>query len=107
MEDTSIIYQEIYDLHQLVRERMISREPEDFTVQLSSTMHWNVNYKNRKHIFMWSGTQIILACEDYGSFTIPASTWTNLAMPEGMRITVPAASTPIYAQIRATDEVIP
>lgn len=81
-----------------------ARDPIDFPIQLSSTMPWNVDYRNRKHLFIYSPVQLILSLEDYGTSTLFANTWHTLDFPPGMRIFATNQTNPVYAFIKATDE---
>lgn len=86
-----------------------ARLPIDFPIQLSATMPWSVDYKNRKHVFLWLPSSQTLSFEDYGTGVVQAQIWVNLGMPNGLKVyapSVPSAS-PIYAMIRCTDEIIP
>ena len=80
-----------------------ARDPIDFPIQISSTMPWNVDYHNRKHIFIWSPTNITLTLEDYGNLVVIASNWQQLDMPAGMRV-LSNNTSPIYIYGKATDE---
>lgn len=96
------------DIHHLLSERLVSRNPLDATVQISSTMPYVVDYKERKHAFVWSAVVLTLSVEDGGSFAVPAGVWTQLDFPRGYRIfaTNIASNAPIYVFIKCTDELI-
>ncbi len=67
-------------------------------------MPWIIDYKERKHLYIFSPVQLILSLEDYGTITVFANTWHTLDFPAGMRIYATNQSSPIYAYIKATDE---
>ena len=79
----------------------------DQTLQIGANTPFIVDYKQRKHIYIWSPTSISLAIEDYGTGTIPAQQWLNIAIKQGTQITAPAfttSTTPLM--VRWTDEVV-
>jgi len=91
-------------LHQLIAGR-----PPIFSVeQLSSTRPYIIDYKERKHVYIWlPSSSLALSFEDYGTGTIQAQVWINLGLPEGIRVfatAITSGTTPMY--IKCTDEVI-
>ena len=85
------------------------RNPIDYPAQISNTMWFTMDYKNRKHLFLFSPVSLTILAEDYitSALTIAANTWVNLGFPAGVRIVAGNQSTPIYVYLRATDETIP
>lgn len=85
-----------------------SRDPQDHEVSISDSKPWTINYYNRKHIFIWlPSTSLTMNFEDYGSGTVQAQVWTNLAIPQGVRVTTTGQTSAVKIIVRATDEVIP
>src|SRR6266487_127528 len=91
-------------LHQIV----VGRPPIFSVVQLSSTMPYVIDYQERRHVYIWlPSSSLALSFEDYGSGTVQAQVWTNLGLPEGIRVfatTQTSGTTPMY--VKCTDEVI-
>ena len=91
-------------LHQLV----VGRPPIFSAEQFSSTKPYIIDYKERKHVYIWlPSSALALSFEDYGSGTVQAQVWTNLGLPEGIRVFATAqtsGTTPLY--VKCTDEVI-
>lgn len=109
MCDKDISLEQLDTLKQI--ERLLlstaSLPPEDQTIQLSATRPWEVDYRERKHIFLWVPSSTVISMEDYGSLTISATTWLNLGLPSGVRIFAPSASNTVPIMIRCTNEIVP
>ncbi len=82
------------------------RVPLDAIYQISSTQPLIVEYKERRHLFIWSANALTLTLEDIGTLSVSANTWTNIGYTEGMRLT-PASNTIVAVFVRATDESVP
>ena len=96
--------QALKDIHDI----LIGREPIDSLVQISATQPYVVDYKERKHVFLWlPSSAITLKFEDYGSGTVQAQVWTNLGMPAGIKVTAPNNSSTTPIMVRCTDEDVP
>ena len=95
------------DIHHLLEEVLITRTPIDMTVQISATQAWPVDYRNRKHVFLWLPVGLTLSFEDFGSGPVAAQQWVNVGIPPGTRMLAPGQANPTYIMIRCTDEVIP
>lgn len=82
------------------------RAPLDHVVMISATTPWILDYKERKHIFAYSATALILSIEDIGKVSLSANAWTSLDFLPGARIfaTGQTANVPLF--VRATDEQI-
>lgn len=78
--------------------------PIDRTNVISPSQPFIVDYKDRRHLFIYSGSALTLQCEDYGAFALSANTWTNFPFPQGMRVTPNTAGTILT---RATNEIVP
>ena len=93
-------------MHHLLEE-VRRRSHIDQTYQISSSQAYIVDYKQRKHIYIWSPTAISLTIEDYGTGSIPAQQWINIGIRDGCFVTAPAVTsgtTPLM--VRCTDEVV-
>lgn len=101
----SLLTDTVDKLTVLVANVLVQREPIDFPIQLSTSMPWNVDYKNRKHLFLWSPIALTLTAEDYGNVNILANTWHQIDFTPGARI-FSNQPTLTYAYVKATDEYI-
>lgn len=81
-----------------------ARDPEFDEYQLGQ-QPYVVNYKNRKHIFLFNPTvtAITLTSNDGISFVLPAQQWVNL----GLRPSTPLSASSGRILIKCTDEAVP
>ena len=83
------------------------QSPIDHDEQISASQAYVVDYKNRKHVYIWSPTTIQLSVEDFGTGTIQPQVWLNIGVPQGTRITAPSVTgTTTYIKVRCTNELI-
>lgn len=71
---------------------------------------YEINYKNRRHIFAYNGTgsSITLTTPDgFWSTTLTSKSWTNISYPQGTQLTGASVSPPTTFVIKCTNEVIP
>lgn len=89
-----------------LEEIAIGRTPVDNIVMISSTQAYIIDYRDRRHIFVWSPNTLTLTIEELGIVTIPQETWVNLGFTTGMKVFASgqASSVPIF--VRCTDEVV-
>lgn len=83
------------------------RSPIDQTIMASNTQPWVVDYRNRKHIFIWFPSAQSISFDDFGTGPIQAQVWINIGMPQGTRMFITTATGPTEFMIRCTDETIP
>jgi len=83
------------------------REPIDATVMVSNTQPYVVDYRNRKHIFVWFPTAQTISVDDYGTGPVQAQVWINLGLQQGTRLLITSVTAPTEIFIRCTDEIIP
>ncbi len=70
---------------------------------VSSTQGFMLDYKNRKHIYIFSPSQITLDLGVLGKFAINANIWTNIDFQQNTEI-ISTSSPIISVLIRATDD---
>ena len=92
---------------ELLKDLVNGRPPLDDHVTISSVKPWNVDYRERKHVFIWLPTTQTLSFEEYGTGPVQAQVWINLGMPAGIKMLAPNSSTLIDVMIRCTDEELP
>lgn len=94
-----------------LKEIIVGRPAIDLpTTFISSTQFWTIDYKERKHVFIWLPVSATLSFEDWGSGTVQAQVWVNIGIPAGVRVFAPnnvQATNPLQINVRCTDEVIP
>ncbi len=83
------------------------RPPIDDHVTISAVKPWYVDYRERKHVFIWLPVTQTLSFEEFGSGTVQAQIWINLGMPKGIKMLAPNSSTLIDVMIRCCDEELP
>ena len=66
-----------------------------------------LNFKDRKHLFIFSPTALSFLPEDLGIMAIPAATWTNITFEPGFRCFTQGTPNGIQVYLKATDEIIP
>lgn len=92
----------------LLKAVLQERAPIDTSIFISATRPWIVDYRNRKHCFLWlPSVALTLSFEDYGSGVVQPQNWVNLGMPTGIRILAPGQLTDTQILLRFTDEPIP
>lgn len=80
----------------------------DETYLISATQPYVVDYKDRRHVFIWTPTSQAVSLEDFGNGTLAAQVWTNLGLPQGLKIYATGVTNgTVPIMIRCTNEVIP
>lgn len=72
-----------------------------------STMPYVVNYKNRRHIYIYNPGTVLTLTDTAGEWkqTLNPQSWTNVSIPNGTRLT--ATTGPAVIKVKCTDEVVP
>lgn len=102
---------EFWEVVLLIREQFLrTNDPQwdDNVPQDVSKQPYIVNYKNRRHIFIYNPAATPLTLKDgTGEWTIAlaATSWNNVSIPNGTQLT--ASSGPATIKVKCTDEVIP
>jgi hypothetical protein len=100
-------HQEKLTLLQQIKNRLDTRNNIDDTPLVSTVRPLVIDFKDRKHLFIWSANAITFSLEDLGQIAITANTWTNISFQQGMRLVPASQTTPVSVFVRATDETIP
>ena len=90
------------DIHEI----LIGREPIGATVQISATTPYIIDYKERKHLFIFSATSLTLTLEDLGNFALPSGQWVNMGFSTGTRVYASGQSSNVPLFVKCTDETI-
>jgi len=93
-------------LAKLVEGMLQAHQPINYVVNVSSSSPYIVDFKGRKHVFVYGTSSANLTIDTVGAFTMPAATWTNLSFEQGTRI-VNDSSTFVPLYVRCTDEAVP
>ena len=67
---------------------------------------WYLNYRGRKHLYVFSSTMLTLQLNDIGTLSVSANTWTNVDFKEGIQIFTTNQATALPVWVLATDETI-
>ena len=90
-----------------MHELLVGRPPLDSLIMISSTQPYIIDYRTRKHIFLWTATTLTLLLEDLGQVGATQYTWTNIGFSTGMKIYASGVTNPTAVFIRCTDETVP
>lgn len=93
-------------LNTLNKEALRGRAPFNETVMVSATTPLQLDYRNRKHIYIQSGVALTLSLEDIGQATVPANVWTDISYQPGMYLFAVGQATNVPVRIRQTDETL-
>ena len=102
------LLEDIKDTHAEILKLLAPKPPLDQIYYTSASKGFELDYKERKHIYFWLPTSALtLTFEDYGSGVVQAQVWTNIGFPQGINVLAPnnSSQTPVF--VRCTDEVIP
>lgn len=95
-----------HDLDQ-IRQLLTPRDPIDAMYQIELAKPLVIDYKERRHLFIFSANSLTLTVEDFGTLSVSANTFTNIGgFPQGTRLT-PTQTSPTPVFVRATDETVP
>ncbi len=83
------------------------RQPIDVTAMISTTQPLVIDYKERRHLFIWSANALTFSLEDLGTLTVGANAWVNIGYQEGMRLVPATTANTVPVFVRATDESVP
>jgi hypothetical protein len=102
-DDIRDIFQHSVD--QFLAELYKKNSPLSTTFQLG-TQPYVVDYKNRRHIFVYnySTTTVVLTSNDGKVINLPPQVWSNLGFQQGTSLSTTATT---LLEIKCTDEVIP
>ena len=93
-------------LQQIIRNTQ-QKPPLDQTYQISAFAAYRVDYRERKHIYLWLPTAQTLSIEEYGSGLVAAQQWINIGIRAGSYIFAPnVTSGTITMIVRCTDEQV-
>ncbi len=95
---------ELRDIWRRLEERM---EPLDKIASISSTYPITVDYRGRRHLYIFSPVALALQVDSIGTIPIFPGFWTDISFQAGMRLYAQNLANPANVQLRATDEYIP
>ena len=82
------------------------RAPFYQTVAISATVPIDLDYRDRKYVFIYSPNALTLSLEDLGTIALAANTWTNISFAPGTRIYATGQATRMYVGIKQTDDLL-
>lgn len=81
--------------------------PEDQTYVIgNSQSNLILNYKGRKHLYLFAGVGLTLNLNDIGTLVVAANTWTDISFRPGMQLFTTNQATPVAVLVRATNEIV-
>jgi hypothetical protein len=84
---------------------LAKRKPFDEMVGISAVTPIVLDYRERKHIFIYSVNALVLSLEDMGTMSLAANTWTDISFRPGLYVYAPAQSTTTaYVSVKQTDD---
>jgi hypothetical protein len=98
---------ESLDLLQQLVDKLSKRPPLNAMYMISATTPYVLDYKERKHVFLYSANTLTLTLEDLGDITVPQNTWLNMGFETGLRVFASGQSANVPIFIKATDEGTP
>lgn len=105
--NTDDLYNILCAIYDIIAIAVNARHPIDSTIQISSTQPYIVDYKERKHLYLFSAVSLTLSLEDLGTMTVSPNVFTLIDFPQGYRLyATNITGTSTYIQVKATDEVI-
>ncbi len=93
-----------------IAEQTKTRPPLDQSFNISSVQPYVVNYRDRYHVYLWIPTvSQTLSFEEYGTGTVQAQIWNNLAVEPNTKVYAPnvAIGSFITIKIRCSDSETP
>lgn len=84
-------------------DRLALRPSYDWTVMVSDTQPFILDYKHRLHVYAYAPVGVVLSLGELGTLTIPANAWTDISVKPGLRIATSGTATPTNLYLRATD----
>lgn len=96
----------LHSINASLKALIVGRDPFYQTVAISTTVPIDLDYRDRKHFFIFSQNALILTLEDLGTLPLSAGAWTNLNFAPGTRIFAQAQATVVYVGIIQTDEIL-
>lgn len=83
------------------------RAPIEQEVQISASVPFLVDYRDRRRLYIFSLTNLDLNAGEYGTLHVPASVWYELPLMQGTQLTAYNKANNQRIWFKATDEVIP
>lgn len=89
-------------------EKCLQRRGDDYqTVPVSDAQTFVVDYKDRHYLFVWSTVALTLDAGSRGTFSLPAESWTQLALQPNIQVkTSGYGTTATQITLLATDNLI-
>src|SRR5260370_42648228 len=85
---------------------LVPRDPVGQTYLVSDTQGFYLDYKNRKHLYVFTPTAMTFNLNDIGNVDIPAKIFTEMSFRQRMRIFTISQPNPVNVWMLATDDVL-
>lgn len=106
MSEKELLLERLDEMIRLLRLNVTQRPYIDQTYAVSASQGFFLDYKDRKHLYIFSPVSLTLAIGTIGSLTVPANTWTDISFPPNLQIFATGQANAILVLVRATDETI-
>ena len=87
-------------------EELKSRPPLGQIYSLSANQVYELDYKERKFVYVWPLSSFTLTLEEYGNLAITTQTWTALPFPQGLRITASGQNSSVQMFVLCVDDPV-
>ena len=94
------------DVIENAKSRYYRENNPEFTDQTIGPQPYVINYKNRKHLFMYTPTSFTGTMQDLGTVSFVAGNWYNMSFRPGTTLTVTSVAS-VNVLLKATDEIVP
>ena len=95
-------------LLQSINERLAgaagNRKPFWEKVAISATVPIIVDYRDRKHVYLFTQNTLTLTLEDMGTLAVTAGTWADISFRPGMNIFAQSQASIVYVDVLQTDD---
>ncbi len=106
MSEKDLLLERLDEMIRLLHLNVTQRPYIDQTYAVSQSRGFFLDYKERKHLYIFSHLSLTLAIGTIGSLTVPANTWTDISFPPNLQVFAVGQATATLVLVRATDETI-
>ncbi len=105
-EEGKLLQEKLDEMIRLLRLNVTQRPYIDQTYAVSQSQGFFLDYKDRKHLYIFSATALTLTIGTIGTLNVAANTWTDISFPPNLQIFATGQVTAVLVLVRATDETI-
>src|SRR5579885_22631 len=105
-EEGKLLQEKLDEMIRLLRLNVTQRPYIDQYYAVSQSQGFFLDYKDRKHLYIFSSVALTLTIGTIGSLTVAANTWTDISFPPNLQIFASGQASAVLVLMRATDETI-